>query len=58
MIKERKISVLKFWLFRGDQWPAMKNLACQIIQLVAFSAASERNFSTFRFIHSNARNCL
>jgi hAT family C-terminal dimerisation region len=58
MIMERKISVLNFWLSRGDQWPALKNLACQIFQLVASSAASERNFSTFGFIHSKVRNCL
>jgi hypothetical protein len=45
IIKEKKISVLKFWLSRGDQWPAVKNFVCQIFQSVAPSAASERNCS-------------
>jgi hypothetical protein len=50
--------VLKFWLSRGDQWPAVKNPAYQIFQLLASSTASERNFSTFEFIHSKVRDCL
>ena len=58
MIMERKISVLKFWLSRGDVWPHLQQLAKKIFGLVASSAASERNFSTFGFANSKLRNSL
>jgi hypothetical protein len=58
MIKEKKISVLKFWQSRGDQWPALQKLSQQVFSMVASSAASERNFSTHGFVHSKLRNCL
>jgi len=58
MVMERKVSVLKFWLSRGDVWPHLQQLAKKIFGLVASSAASERNFSTFGFIHSKLRNSL
>jgi hAT family C-terminal dimerisation region len=41
MIKERKLSVLKFWLSRGDVWPNLQKLAKKVFGLVASSAASE-----------------
>jgi hAT family C-terminal dimerisation region len=58
MIKEKKISVLKFWQSRGDQWPSLQKLAQQVFCMVASSAASERNFSTHGFVHSKLCNCL
>jgi hAT family C-terminal dimerisation region len=58
MIKERKLIVFKFWLARGDVWPNLQKLAKRVFGLVASSAASERNFSTFGFIHSKLRNSL
>ena len=58
MIKEKKVSILKWWQSRGDRWPALQRLALQVFGMVASSAASERNFSTFGFIHSKPRNCL
>ena len=59
MIKERKLSMLKFWLSRGDVvWPNLQKLAKKVFGLVALSAASERNFSKFGFIHSKLRNFL
>jgi hAT family C-terminal dimerisation region len=58
MIKEWKISVLKFWQSRGDQCPALQKLSQQVLSMVASSAASERNFSTHGFVHSKLRNCL
>ncbi len=43
----------------GDTWPTLQVLARQILSLVvASSAASERSFSTFGFIHTKQRNCL
>ena len=58
MLIERKVSVLSFWMSRGDQWPWLQKLAQQAFSMVASSAASERNLSTFGFIHSKLRNCL
>jgi hAT family C-terminal dimerisation region len=58
MIKEKKISVIKFWQSRGDQWPALQKLAQQVFSMVAPRAASERNFSTQGFVHSKLRNFL
>ncbi|KAI2510962.1 transposase [Fragilaria crotonensis] len=58
MLLSRKISVLMFWMSHGDAWPTLQVLARQVLSLVASSAASERNFSTFGFIHSKQRNCL
>jgi hypothetical protein len=47
-----------FWMSHGDTWPTLHVLARQILSLVALSAKSERNFSTFGFIHTKRRNCL
>jgi hypothetical protein len=58
MLLSKKISVLMFWMSHGDTWPTLQVLARQILSLVASSAASERNFSTFGFIHTKQRNCL
>jgi hAT family C-terminal dimerisation region len=58
MLMERKVSVLNFWMSCGDQWPCLQKLAQQVFSMVASSAASEHNFSSFGFIHSKLRNCL
>jgi hAT family C-terminal dimerisation region len=58
MIKEWKLSVLKFWLSRGDVWPNLQKLAKKVFGLVASSAASESNCSKFGFIHSKLRHSL
>ena len=58
MLSSKKISVLKFWMSRGDTWPTLQSLARRVLSLVASSAASERNFSTFGSIHTRQRNCL
>jgi hypothetical protein len=47
-----------FWMSHGDTWPTFQVLARQILSLVASSAASERNISTFGFFHTKQRNCL
>jgi hAT family C-terminal dimerisation region len=36
----------------------MQQIALKVFSLATSSAASERNFSTFGFVHSKLRNCL
>ena len=48
----KDLSVLDFWLTTGTRWPLLRELALKVFNLVASSAASERNFSTTGFIHS------
>ncbi len=57
LIGESK-TVLQWWLADGTDWPLLQNLAQRVFSLPASSAASERNFSTFGFIHSKLRNRL
>jgi hypothetical protein len=42
----------------GLEWPAVQKIAVKIFSLATSSAASERNFSTFGFIHSKLGNSL
>jgi hAT family C-terminal dimerisation region len=58
MLLEKKLSVLDYWLVNGDQWPALQKLARSVFTMATSSAASERNFSTFGFVHSKLRNSL
>ena len=58
MLAEKKSSVLNFWMSFGDTWPTLQALAKRVLSMVASSAASERNFSTFGFIRSKLRNRL
>ena len=51
-------SVLQWWMADGTDWPLLQNLALRAFSMAASSAASERNFSTFGFIHSKLRNRL
>ena len=53
-----KTNAFLFWTHHGDQWPQLQKLALQVFSLAASSAASERNFSTFGFMHSKLRNRL
>ena len=53
-----KAKAVSYWTHHGDQWPLLQKLALQVFSLAASSAASERNFSTFGFIHSKLRNRL
>ena len=52
---KRSISVLMFWMSHGDPWPTLQILAKQVFSMVALSAASERNFSAFAFVHTKQR---
>lgn len=51
-------SVLQWWITDGTDWPMLRNLAIRVFSMAASAAASERNFSTFGFIHSKLRNRL
>ena len=51
-------TVLQWWMADGTDWPLLQNLAIRVFTMAASSAASERNFSTFGFIHSKLRNHL
>ena len=57
-LTSKNISVLMFWMSHGDPWPTLQTLARQVLSMVASSAASERNFSGFAFVHTKQRNCL
>jgi Protein of unknown function (DUF 659)/hAT family C-terminal dimerisation region len=52
MIKENEVSAMQFWQSFGRDWPSLQGLAKKVFSMVATTAASERNFSTFGFIHS------
>jgi Protein of unknown function (DUF 659)/hAT family C-terminal dimerisation region len=58
MIKENEVSAMQFWQSYGRDWPSLQGLAKKVFSMVATTAASERNFSTFGFIHSKLRNRL
>jgi hAT family C-terminal dimerisation region len=49
---------LQYWLSDGSEWPLLQKLAIKLFILATSSVASERNFSTFVFIHSKMRNSL
>ena len=50
--------MLQWWIADGTDWPLLQNFALRVFVKAASSAASERNFSTFDFIHSKLRNRL
>jgi hypothetical protein len=51
-------TVLQWWMADGTDWPLLQNVAKRVFSMAASSAASERNFSTFGFIHSKLQNRL
>ncbi|RHZ23553.1 hypothetical protein DYB37_002763, partial [Aphanomyces astaci] len=57
-LKSKKKTVAKFWVLDGQAWPLLRELALRVFNLVASSAASERNFSMHGFIQSKKRNRL
>jgi len=58
MLKQGKKSPLQYWLTNGQKWPTLQAIALKVLSLVTPTAASERNFSTFGFVHSKLRNWL
>ena len=51
-------SVLQWWKADGTDWPLLQDLATRVFSMASSSAASERNFSSFGFIHTKLRNRL
>ena len=51
-------SVLQWWKADGTDWPLLQDFATRVFSMAASSAASERSFSTFEFIHTKLRNHL
>jgi len=58
MLKNKRKTPLQYWQSDGFTWPELQKIALRVFSMSASSAASERNFSTFGFIHSKQRNCL
>jgi hypothetical protein len=51
-------SILQWWIADGTDWLLLQNLAMRVFSMAASSAASDRTFSTFGFVHSKLRNRL
>lgn len=58
MLVQKKKTILDYWLTDGQCWPFLQKVAMKIFSLAVSSASSERNFSTFGFVHSKLRNQL
>lgn len=58
MLSNKRKTPLQYWQLDGNAWPQLQKIALRVFSMSASSAASERNFSTFGFIHSKNRNCL
>lgn len=58
MLKENSKTRIQYWQIDGDGFPIIKKIAMVVFGMMTSSAASERNFSTFSFIHSKLRNSL
>lgn len=48
----------EFWKLDGQDYPALQKIALTVFSMAPSSSSSERNFSTFGFIHSKLRNQL
>jgi Protein of unknown function (DUF 659)/hAT family C-terminal dimerisation region len=58
MLENKRKTPLQYWQSDGTTWPDLQKIALRVFSMSASTAASERNFSTFGFIHSKQRNCL
>jgi hypothetical protein len=57
MLMQGETTPLQYWL-QNTTYKTLAPIAVKIFSMAASSAASERNFSTFGFIHSKLRNRL
>lgn len=48
----------KWWLLNGGLTPALRRLALQVLAQFAANSSSERNWSTYKYVHSISRNRL
>jgi len=58
MLQTKRRTPLQFWQSDGAAWPDLQKIALKVFTMSTSSAASERNFSTFGFVHSKLRNSL
>lgn len=58
MLTKGSKTVVQYWQCDGNTWPLLQKVALQVFAMPCSSAASERNFSTFGFIHTKLRNRL
>ena len=49
---------MNYWVSEGNDWPLLQQVVLRVFSMSCSSAASERNFSTFGFIHTKLRNSL
>jgi hypothetical protein len=54
MLKKRSKTALQYWMSDGLLWPKLSKICVKVFSMVTSSVASERNFSTMGFIHSQA----
>ncbi|KAH6600482.1 hypothetical protein BASA50_002268 [Batrachochytrium salamandrivorans] len=58
MLKKGTKTVMQYWVSDGNDWPVLQQVALRVFSMACSTAASERNFSTFGFIHTKLRNSL
>ena len=58
MLKKEMKTVYEFWKTDGSEWPYLQTIALRVFTMACSTASSERNFSTFGFVHSKSRNRL
>ena len=58
MLKRGTKTVMNYWVSEGNDWPLLQQVALRVFSMSCSSAASERNCSTFGFIHTKLRNSL
>jgi len=58
MLLKKKTAIMDYWYLEEIEWPLLQMLTLKVFSIPASSAASERNFSTFGFVHSKLRYCL
>ena len=58
MLTGRRKTPLQYWQADGCVWKDLQKIGVRIFSMVTSSASSERNFSTFGFVHSKLRNSL
>lgn len=58
MLQTKRKTPLQFWQSDGAVWPDLQKIALKVFTMATSSATSERNFSTFGFVHSKLRNSL
>jgi hypothetical protein len=55
MLRDKRETPLQYWQADDVALPLLRDIAIKLFAMASSSAASERNFSTFGFIHSKLR---